>query len=169
MSLQIGLPLMFLAAVLQATVFASLRPVLFGSAPDLVLLVVLAWAIHDPDREGVVWAFIGGLLIDLFSGAPLGLSSVLMVPLAFIIGSIESGVYQNNLVLPVVLGTLAAAAFHVGYVILARVLVGTPIPLSAALLNIGLPAVIMDAVLIYPVMALLDGPYARLHPRQVRI
>lgn len=169
MSLQIGLPLMFLAALLQATVFAQLRPLLLGGAPDLVLVLVMAWSILDPDREGMWWAFFGGLMLDLFSGTPLGLTSALMIPIAFVVGASESAAYRANLALPALLWAGASLGYHLGLLLLLRIFAGVALPFGEALLRLALPSIVLNVLLIIPAFKLLEGPYSQLHPRQVRL
>jgi len=67
--------LVFLLAVLQAS-FLKL---------NLVLLLVLLWATFRSDQEGLMIAFFSGLLLDLASGTPLGLSSLIFVLSSFLI------------------------------------------------------------------------------------
>ncbi|MEZ4636134.1 MAG: rod shape-determining protein MreD [Caldilineaceae bacterium] len=40
--------------------------------PDLVLLAVLAWTLFNGGYSGIVWAFVGGLWMDVLSGGPMG-------------------------------------------------------------------------------------------------
>ena len=74
MSLQIGAPLLILAALLQASVLPTLR--ISGGQPDLVVIITLAWALLDDGVEAALWAVVGGLALDLFSGAPMGFSTL---------------------------------------------------------------------------------------------
>ncbi len=167
MSLQLGLPLLLTAALLQAAVFPSFRGV--GGQPDLVLMLVIAWATLDRGREGMAWAFVGGLLLDLLSGVPLGMSSLLLVPIAYAVGLTEAQVYRTNITLPLLLTLLGALAYHLGSLLLVRILVGSAVDWGYALLNIALPSILFDVILILPALKLLSGWYDRLHPRGVTI
>lgn len=46
---------------------------------NLVLLIVLTWAVFRPSKEVILIAFVSGLLLDLAKGIPLGLSSFLFL------------------------------------------------------------------------------------------
>jgi len=166
-SLQLGAPLMLLAAILQATVLPRLR--IFGGQPDLVLLIVLAWAVLDHDREAMAWAFVGGFWLDLFSGVPVGISSLILVPIAYLVGLTEAGVYRTNIILPLALGIVGILAYHLMFVLALRFLAGMPVAWSDVFFYVTLPSVFFDLVLIYPVLSLLRGWYNRMHPRQVKI
>jgi rod shape-determining protein MreD len=167
MSLQLGIPLTLLAALLEATVLPRLR--IFGGQPDLVLIIVLTWAILDRDREAMVWAFVGGLWLDLFSGVPLGISSLILVPIVYLVGLTEARMYRTNIVLPLVLGVIGIWAYHLLFLLALRFLADMPLPWSQVFFYVTLPSGFFDLVLIYPALLLMRGWYERLHPRQVGI
>lgn len=45
-------------------------------SPQLPLLVALTWGLLRGINEGIVWAFIAGLWMDIFSMTPLGVTAV---------------------------------------------------------------------------------------------
>ncbi len=59
-----------LAAVFHITILSKIA--LFNVMPNLVLILVICWTYLRDIREGVIWALISGLILDLFSGAPFG-------------------------------------------------------------------------------------------------
>ena len=80
----IGLSLVFvvLAVLIQTTLFRSVRPLNVG--PDLVLLTVIASARWMEPEPAVLLGFTGGLLIDLFGTAPLGLQALSLTLVAYV-------------------------------------------------------------------------------------
>lgn len=66
--------LVFAAALLQATIFASLD--VFGGAPDVLLLTLLGIALLRGTIAGAVAGFAGGLLIDVMTLDTLGLTAL---------------------------------------------------------------------------------------------
>jgi rod shape-determining protein MreD len=166
-SLQLGVPLFIVAVLLQATVLPHLR--VYGGQPDLVVLLVLAWSTLDQEQEGLAWAFVGGLLLDLFSGTPIGVSSLALLPLAYLIGLLEAQVYRASLLLPLLLTAVGSTAYHVIYMLLLRFLTDYPLSWSASFGYVTLPSVLFDVVLFIPVLRLLARWHDRLHPRQVKI
>jgi rod shape-determining protein MreD len=61
-----SIPLMLVAAIAQSTLFRHLD--LFGAVPNLVLAISVAWTLLRGTHEGLLWAFTGGLALDLLSG-----------------------------------------------------------------------------------------------------
>ena len=78
------IPLLALAALFQST--AAGRLALRGVKPDLVLLLVLIGVLLYGPRIGLVWAFFGGIFLDVFSGGPMGASSLALMAAVFITG-----------------------------------------------------------------------------------
>lgn len=167
MSLQLGIPLMLGAALIQAVILPRLR--MYGGQPDLVVLIVMAWAVFDDDLEGMVWAFIGGLFLDLFSGAPLGISSLALVPITYLVGLAEARVYRSSLLLPILLMIGGALAYHIIYVLALRFLGGMSITWLLIPWYVTLPSLLFDAILTLPILRILKRWYDKLHLHQVRI
>jgi rod shape-determining protein MreD len=80
----VTIPLLTGIALLQDIVLA--RVSILGGRPDLVLLSVIAWATLRGSAEGIVWGFIGGLLLDLFSGGPMGGITLPLLVIALLAG-----------------------------------------------------------------------------------
>ncbi len=80
------------ALVLQLTVFVDVR--LGGAAPEMLALVaILAARVAGPDR-GANIAFFAGLLWDVYLPTPLGLAAISFALCAYVIGSMESGLFR---------------------------------------------------------------------------
>lgn len=70
----LSIPLLALAAAAQATFVPQIR--ILDGQPDLVFLLVMAWSIHATPQQGLAWAVVGGLFVDLLSAAPLGATTL---------------------------------------------------------------------------------------------
>lgn len=83
---------------------------LWGAQPSLMLLVVLVWTVVRGKDEGVMWAFVGGLIIDLLSGGPLAATALALIAGALMAGqSVGRGIGSPavRLMLLTLLGVLA--------------------------------------------------------------
>ena len=63
MNLYAAILLLSAVAIAQSTVMPHLT--IMGVKPDLMLLAVMSWSLLRGSEEGLVWAFIGGLALDL--------------------------------------------------------------------------------------------------------
>ena len=77
----ISLTAIGVAVVIQTTLLARI-PV-FGVAPDLVMLTVIACSRGLRAEPAVVLGFTAGLILDLLGSAPLGLRSMVLTTVAF--------------------------------------------------------------------------------------
>lgn len=108
MSLYFGIPILLGAAVLQSVWLERLQ--ILGGRPDLVLLLVITWAIIRGVNEGVLWGFTAGIFCDLLSGGPFGLWTTVLTLVAFITGQSwvhRLGPTSIRLALMAALGTFA--------------------------------------------------------------
>src|SRR3990172_1356563 len=106
LSLGVGLPILAALAVLQSTVLAQF-PLLDGRA-DVILVAVLCWAMAGRGEDAMVWALIGGLLLDLFSAVTFGSTAIVLILLAYFVSLLRTGFWEANLLLP--LGVVLAAS-----------------------------------------------------------
>jgi len=111
-----------------------------------MFLIVITWAIVRSVEEGVTWAFIGGLIIDLLSGGPLGATALALVLAALWAGQSWGqglGVAVARLLLMVV---LSAAIYHLVLLIILT-WSGHTVDWRFALLHVAGPSVLLNTVL----------------------
>lgn len=76
--------MLFLAALLQTTLFARITP--FGAVPDLMLPAVLAIAVFDGERVGAVAGIAAGIIIGALGGTGLNLLPLFYMLCAYLVG-----------------------------------------------------------------------------------
>lgn len=76
--------LVFVAVVIQTTLFGTGRVQPFGAAPMLVLAVVVACVRYLDSEPALLLGFTAGLLLDLLGGSPLGLWAMVHVVVAYL-------------------------------------------------------------------------------------
>lgn len=114
--------------------------------PDLMLLVVISWSILRGTREGIVWGLVGGIALDLLSGAPFGVFALAMALVSLLTGLGEINVFRTNVALPLATISLATIAYNLVSLFLLQAS-GWPIDWGDSLLRIILPTTILNALL----------------------
>jgi rod shape-determining protein MreD len=112
----IGIPLLAVLAIIQSTVLPHLS--FLDLTPNLVLVAVLAWSFQRGPNEGLVWAWVGGMLSDLASGAILGISALPLIVAALITGVTYRRLFHGNVVLSGLVALFANVVFEFIYLIL---------------------------------------------------
>lgn len=145
MNLYLPAAALTVAALVQITLLPRLT--VAGVHADLVLLLAVAWSLLRGPTEGIVWGFVGGLVLDLFSAAPFGVFTLALMATCFMSGLGESAVYRQNILLPLVATLGATLLFHVAALVLLRTL-GWPVNWSRELLRIlGLATLLNTALM----------------------
>jgi len=90
--IQIILP--FLAIFLQTTLFRSYT--LFGSIPDVLLILVIFYALFNGARKGTTYGVLCGLLEDLYVGHFIGINAIGKGITAYVIGRLQGNVFKEN-------------------------------------------------------------------------
>jgi rod shape-determining protein MreD len=132
MRLLLGILIPVVAALLQGTVAPLIA--VGGARPSLPILVAASWSVAAGAREGVWWAFLGGIVSDLTSAGPLGAFALASLPPVAAVGLREAG------------PTRPAS------VVVGAVLVGLA-ALAAGLIYLGILAVTGEAVSSLPLAA----------------
>lgn len=144
----LSIPILLVAAIFQATFVPQIR--LLGGGPDLVFLIVLSWSINTRLEDGLIWAFVGGALVDLLSAAPTGSSLLGLLFVIFLVAGLGQQVYRIGFLL---LGGLAiiGTIFTQGSLLFAVALAGFRVEWNTAISYIILPTLIYNLILIWPI------------------
>lgn len=133
--------LLGLIAIVQSSILARMDA--SGVHPDLTLLCVIAWSMLRGSRQGVVWGFVGGLALDLLSGAPLGMNALLMTLAGYLAGLGDAKVFRSNVILPMfIISALSLGYFAAQVMILSWL--GQSLPLVNAALRVALPTLALN-------------------------
>ena len=161
MTLYLVIPLLVIVALLQATIVSHLT--IWGVYPDLPLLVVVSWSLLRGVREGLVWGFIAGAAVDLFSGAPFGAATLGLLAASLLSGLGQAAVFRVHVALPLVVMFLATIVYDLVFLLVVRISGGT-VDWLASLLRIILPSAAINAALTPIVlggMRILDNRFGR--------
>ena len=134
-----------------------------AALPSIMLLIIVNWGILRGTDEGMLWALLGGLCIDTFSGWPFGTSTVALVTVAWAVSLGEGTFISTHALLPI--ATVFGATI-LYYLVALFVLVSTQhdVQWIAALRGLILPAAIYNAFLNIPGFWLAQKLEARVYP-----
>lgn len=136
--------LVILNLILQATIFPSLS--IGGVKPDLLLIFVIFSALLDGPKTGIKAGLLIGLLQDLACGKFLGLYTLSKLGTGFVVGLIETRIFKENYLVPVVVLFFGTVLHEFLYMFLAQ-LVGQSVEFAAGWWTLVLPLALYHAVL----------------------
>jgi len=147
-----------MTALVELTVGPYLR---FGTAqPHLVLVLGIVVTVAIGLEAGLVWAFVGGLVLDVLAQRPLGSTAFALLLCMGVTAVLAQLLVRVRPVVPV-LATLLLSLFYSMTLYVAFNALRTPIPVADPI-AILLPGVVYDTIL-----AALIGPLAiAIHDRR---
>ncbi len=160
----LAFPVLVLLVMLQ-TVVASNLILLHGSA-DLVMLVLIAWALHGRVRTAWIWAFVGGLLVSFVSAMPLFTPLIGYLLVIGIARLLQQRMWQSPILamfVTTVVGTLLYQVLSMVVLIFS----GTPLPLRESLSLVILPSTLLNLLLSLPVYVLVSDMVSWVYPAEV--
>jgi rod shape-determining protein MreD len=160
----VAVPVMIVLAVLQSAVFPFFT--ILGFVPLFPFLVSLAWGLLRGANEGVVWAFVAGFFLDLFSTTPMGTSSIAFMTAVFIVVAVSQLFPGNPFFLPILQAIVATVIFLFVHLLLLRFLGHS---FSFESIFSLLPIAFLHGILILPIYWLLRLVNQMIQPRRVKI
>ncbi|MCS6836952.1 MAG: rod shape-determining protein MreD [Anaerolineae bacterium] len=162
MGYTLALPVMIVLAALQTSLLPLLR--WQNSQPDLILLLVLAWAVRAPLPEALFWAVVGGICADLLSIVPLGVSILAPALGVLLIDALRRRLYGVNPFLWLLV-VIAMTLLHELLMVVGLVLVRYTVPLNEFVRSVLLPTLAYHVILAWPLYGLVRLVQARWQAR----
>lgn len=155
-------------ALLQSTVAGRLT--VLEVKPDLVLIVVVVGTLIFGGQGGLLWAFLGGLGLDLFSGGPFGASSLALMGAALVAALGYRVLSRYNPLVPLgatSVGTFVYGLIYVGLIAALRIAATLPLlanlaipihnlPLWSTMQQVILPAAAYNTMIVLFLVPLLN-------------
>ena len=160
----IGVPVLGVAIVLQTSIISRMN-LLSGSA-DLVLLILIAWALQERVRSAWIWGTGAGLLVGTLSAVPWYIYLASYLAAVGAARLLTRRIWQAPLLAMFAItftGTLMLLLLTFFY----RSLLELPLVLSQAFIQVVLPSTLLNLLLAIPVHALVRDLARRLYPGEV--
>jgi rod shape-determining protein MreD len=156
---RLGVAALLLATVLVQVTWAP-RITVAGAFPNLALVAVIAITWSVGLRQGMAWACVAGLMLDLTSDGPLGPHAVALLAGAYLTGFWLRNLDRESLLHPVVAAAASTAVYSLVLVLADNVL-GLPVPPLGIALQLIVAASIYNAALMPLALALVRKLHAQ--------
>jgi rod shape-determining protein MreD len=130
-------------ALLQSTVMPKIT--VLGVHPDLVLMAVTSWSLLRGSEEGMLWALVGGVALDLFSGASFGIYSLSLLLIGFAAGLGPRNMLRIDILAPILVIPLSTLVYLLATMALLSAL-GWEMEWGARLRTVLLPSILVNSL-----------------------
>lgn len=152
MSVVLGLLGIVAAAVAQASVLPAFS--IFGAHPNLLIVLLVVWIAVGGQREVLLLIPAAGFAQGLLDSEPLGLAMLALAPLVLLTEVRELRLTQSDLLLAVVLTSLVTLVYE-GTFLLTLPVTGERLDWLASVLDVLVPAIIANVLLLLPAYGLV--------------
>ncbi len=162
----VGLILIGILAIIQSTIVSTM-PLLNGTA-DLLLLLIVAWALQDRVDSAWQWCLIGGVFASLYSALPFGSFIIAYLICVGIARLLKHRIWKAPflaMLAATFVCTLVVQLISLG----ARFLTGVSIPLMNVLNLILLPSLLLNLILAIPAFSIMRDIASWLYPEELEV
>lgn len=157
-------PVLIIAMMLQLAIFSRL-PLLHGTA-DLMLVILVAWALQERVRTAWLWTLFGGLLITLVSGLPFYAPMIGYLFATGLAQLLRRQVWQTPILAMFVTVFATTLIYHAISLFMLQI-AGRGLPLVDSLTLITLPSVLLNLMLALPVYTLVTDLAHWIYPTEI--
>ena len=164
MALLISIPILAGLGMIQSAVISKV-PLLLGTT-DLVLVALVAWALQEKVKQPWQWSMIGGIIMTILSGLPIGVYLVAYLGAVFIAAFIRRRIWKVpflGMLTAIFIGTMLSQVISW----LSRWFTGVLIPIDQALVFVMLPSILLNLLVAVPAYFMLKDLATRLYPEEI--
>jgi hypothetical protein len=165
MATLIAIPILSILTILQSSIVSRL-PLLHGTA-DIILVVVIAWALQERVRSAWQWSIIGGFMVGFVSFVPTFLPMINYLIITTIVLLVKRRIWETPILAMFVL-TLLGSLINLVMTGLIIGIGGTPLPIFETLRLIILPSVILNMLLAAPIFAVVKDFAEWIYPEEIK-
>jgi rod shape-determining protein MreD len=93
----------------QSTIVPQVNPL--EVSPNFVVVLLFLWAGLHGTREGLIWAFFIGLMLDVITVAPLGTNGLALGTVALMAGPAQNRMFRSSIFFSIVLVIAASVVY----------------------------------------------------------
>jgi rod shape-determining protein MreD len=157
----VSFPLLALAVILQSAIVSRIS--LLSGYADLVLVIVIAWALQEGVTTAWHWAFTAGAMMAFVSGMPWAVSLAGYLSAILLAQALQKRIWQAPLIAMFAV-TFFASLFLYSLSFVSLNLLGVPLPFGDTFSLIILPSVLLNMLLAIPVFWVMRDLARWVHP-----
>ena len=166
MAILAGIPILGIILMLQLGII-SLLPLLQGTA-DLILLVLVAWALQDQVTSAWEWGILGGVMVSLVTATPFYVVIFSYLLVILIARMARRRIWQMPLLVMLILTFLGTLVFHLVSIVVFQIM-GSNLPLRESLTLVTLPSALLNLLLAFPVYTIVADLAKWLYPTELEV
>jgi rod shape-determining protein MreD len=120
----------------------------FGTAPNLLLVLTIVFSFFFEDFNGVVLSVLFGLLLDICIGPAAGISALIFLCIGMGLQFVRIGIYRDNKIILLFFTAVCTALYYAGYWLIAILLLESDISFIYAMIKVPVSIVFNYIILL---------------------
>jgi cell shape-determining protein MreD len=142
-------------------------PLLQG-VPDLILLILIAWALQENVRTAWQWSIIGGLMIGYSSILPLSVPVLTYLAITSIVILFRQKIWENQIIAMFVM-TIVGSILSQTIFAISSYIQGSRLLIMDIIRLIMLPSLLLNLLLTVPVYILIKDLAEWVYPEEIKV
>lgn len=160
----VAFPVLALAVILQSAIVSRIS--LLAGYADLVLVIIIAWALQEGVTTAWHWAITAGAMTAIVSGLPWAVPFAGFLMAVLLAQMLQKRIWQAPLILMFTVTFLASLFSHILTFIVLNVM-GASLPPGDAFSLVSLPSTLLNLLLAIPVLWLMRDLARWVNPVEV--
>ncbi len=152
--------------MLQTAIISQLQ--LLGGSADLILLVIVAWALQEKAKNAWLWGVIGGLLVSFISAVPFFTPLFGYLLVVLFARLLRSRIWQIPILAMLTVTVAGTFGMHLMDVT-ALFVNGQAVPFQESLNYVTMPSVLLNILLALPVYVLMSDLAKWVYPAEAEV
>jgi len=141
---------------------------LLQGTADLILLVLVAWALQDQVTSAWEWGILGGVMVSLVTATPFYVVIFSYLLVILIARMARRRIWQMPLLVMLILTFLGTLVFHLVSIVVFQIM-GSNLPLRESLTLVTLPSALLNLLLAFPVYTIVADLAKWLYPTELEV
>jgi len=160
----LAIPVLGLVLLVQTVIFSRL-PLVHGTA-DIVLVTLVAWALHERVKTAWEWAFIGGIMVSMISAMPFFVPVAAYLAVAGLGRFLQRRVWGLPVLMVLLVTFVGTLVEHLLSIVALR-FSGVVLPVGRSLSLVTLPSVLLNLLLALPIYGLVSDLAEWVYPPEI--
>ena len=140
----VSLILIFACFIVQTTILGAFT--FTNIKPNMMLVLIVSFALMHGSRTGIWMGFVSGFLIDLFYGSLFGFNALLFMYIGFVVGKMYQVVFDEDIRVAIFAVCVSDLAYNVIYYII-KFIFGIKYNFFAYFGHIAVPEIIYTLII----------------------
>ena len=127
---------------------------LLNGVADLMMLILIAWALQDGSKNSWMWAIIGGLVIGFASAVPWFIFPICYLGIVEITQRFKSRIWQSPILAMMIITAIGTILLLVTEFIALQIM-GINLKFSESLTRTILPSMLLNLLFAFPIYVLI--------------